>query len=206
MAQVIEYMYDHTRMPEVDWDREIARRFYIPISLGEPLTPELLTLKPDPIFIRSPQRGDLSDIFSIYGVWIMNSKVKQLIDYIDPGIHIFIPVKLRDKEINKSWSDYYILHVGQVIDAIVIEETSFRDGDGRKGFNVAPILSSLRGHTVLDGRLIAQKHLWRGGASKSGEAAAPFAEYLFCSDELAENLKSAGAEGWLFRPCKTKVA
>jgi hypothetical protein len=103
-----------------------------------------------------------------------------------------VPVNLRVKGTDKNWGQYYILHPGQIIDAVVIEETDFVDGRGRAGFELSPMLSSF-GDATLDSGLIAGRHLWLGAD-----------DHLFCSDDLFERITRTGIEGWRFRECKLK--
>jgi hypothetical protein len=85
---------------------------------------------------------------------------------------------------------------------VVIEGTDFLGGRGREGFDQEPTLSSF-GDTVLDGKLIEGRHLWRGARGRFGQVT-PFEVDLFCSDQLAEQVERAGIEGWHFLPCKVK--
>jgi hypothetical protein len=138
------------------------------------------------------------------GVWTVKDNVKKMIEELEPSVHTFIPVNLRVRRKDKDYGQYYLLYVGQSIDAIVIDETDFHDGHGRAGFEKSWVLSSLGGDTVLDGGLIEGRHLWRGGVGKLRGGGDPFASYLFCSDEFANRIKKSGVEGWQFRHCKTK--
>ncbi len=160
-------------------------------------------MTPDPYFVHPPDRGDMPEIFGEnVGVWTVKDNVKQIVEELEPGVHTFIPVNLRLRRKDKDYGQYYLLYVGQAIDAVVIEETNFRDGFGRVGFERSWVLNSLVGDTVLDRRLIEGRHLWHGGIGKWGGGGDPFASYLFCSDELKTRIKKAGVEGWRFRPCK----
>jgi hypothetical protein len=199
-AYIIEEIYDHTRLAGIDCPLEASVAFLHPIARGEPLTPELLALKPDPYYIEPPDKGDLPDMFDGKRVWTVSEKVKTIIEDLEPNVHTFMPVEPVSRRSKRTFGTYYLLYVGQTIDAVIIEDSKFRDGFGRAGFNEAPILSS----AVLDGRLIAGKHLWRGGIGKLGGGGDPFSGYVFCSDELADRLKAASAEGWLFEECDVK--
>jgi hypothetical protein len=199
-AYIIKGLYDHRRLAGIDCSLDVSQAFLHPIARGEPLTPELLGLKPDPYFIHLPERGDLPDMFDGKRVWTVSEKVKTIIDDLEPNVHTFIPVEPVSKRSKRTFGTYYLLYVGQAIDAVVIEESEFRDGPGRAGFDEAPVLIS----AVLDGRLIAGKHLWRGGLEKLGGGGDPFGAYRFCSDELKRRLEESSAEGWLFEPCEVK--
>lgn len=198
MPYIIEELLDHKRLAGIDCPLEVSRAFLHPIARGEPLTPELLSLKPRPYFVRLTKKGDLPDMFDAKRVWTVSEKVKNIIEELEPGIHTFIPVEPIVRRSGRRFGTYYLLYVGQVIDAVVIEESVFRDGEGRAGFNVAPVLT----RAVLNGPLIEGKHLWRGGLEKLGGGGDPFGSYRFCSDELKRRLEEAKAEGWLYKPCE----
>lgn len=201
MAYIIEELYDHKRLAGSDCTMEEYRAYLAPIARGEPLTPELLALRPDPYFISLPEKGDLPDMFDGKQVWTVSEKVKTIIEDVEPNVHTFIPVKPVSRRSKRTFGTYYLLYVGQAIDAVIIEESVFRGGRrGRAGFEAAPVLTS----AVLDGRLIAGKHLWRGGLEKLGGGGDPFGAYRFCSDELKRRLEESSAEGWQFEPCEVK--
>jgi hypothetical protein len=199
-AYIIKELYDHTRLAGIDYPLEVSVGFLHPIARGEPLTRELLALKPDPYYIELPEKGGLPDMFDGKRVWTVSEKVKKIIEELEPNVHTFIPVEPVSRHSKRTFGTYYLLYVGQIIDAVIIEESEFRDGAGRAGFNEAPVLSS----AVLDGRLIAGKHLWRGGLGKLGGGGDPFARYRFCSDELKRRLQDVSAEGWRFEECDVK--
>ena len=201
MPYIIEEPYDHKRFASSDCTMDEYRAFLAPIARGEPLTPELLAHKPDPYYIKPPKNGGLPDMFDAKQVWTVSEKVKAIIEDLEPGIHTFIPVEPIVRRSGRRFGTYYLLYVSQVIDAVVIEESTFRGGRrGRAGFNVAPVLT----RTVLDGRLIEGKHLWRGGLEKLGGGGDAFGSYRFCSEELKRRLEEAKAEGWLFEACEVR--
>lgn len=205
MAHVIDEVYDYKRLVGVRRTLDFAQRFYFALSRGEPLTPDLLALTPNPVLIEPPEKGGMPDMFGRKtGNWFVSEKVRAIIENLEPDIHTFIPVNLRSAIDDGDLGVYYILVIGQSVDAVVIDETSFRDGPGRAGFKKAPVLNTLVGDIVLDGRLISGRHLWRGGKTKLGGQGDPFWDYQFCSDDLASILKEAHLEGWQFHRCKIK--
>lgn len=203
MPYVISGNIASTRIVVTERTQEFFFQYYAKLGLGLPLTPELLALTPDPYFVTPPRKGGMPAIFGEnLGVWTVNDQVKQIIEELEPGIHTFIPVNLRVRDKETDYGQYYLLYIGQAIDAIVIDETNFRDGFGREGFQKSWVLNGLVGPTVLDPKLIEGRHLWRGGIGKIGGGGDPFYRYLFCSDELKKRIKSAKLEGWRFRECK----
>jgi uncharacterized protein DUF1629 len=207
MPYVISGSIDATRMVKREYSQEQFWNFYAPLLRGEELTPELLAQKPDPYIVKAPEKGGMPEVF---GEWTIKDSVRQIIEDLEPGVHTFIPVNLRVRGSDKDWGQYFFLYPGQVIDAIVIDETDFVEGRGRAGFGKL-VLDGMRsytlspfGDTVLDGRLIEGRQLWRGGRGKMGGGGDHFFNYLFCSDELAARIEQAGIEGWRFRRCKLK--
>lgn len=206
MPYWIQSGYDHTRMAAVDCDTDLFDSLWRPIWVGAPLSPEILARLPNPLVLNPPERGDLPDFVGAGGGangWILSEKARRLVVSLEPNVHTFIPVNLRVRGSDKSWGEYFLLYVGQAIDAVVREQTQFQGGFGQEGYNVSPLLDVLRPNIVLDRKLIAGKHLWRGGIGKIGGGGGAFWSELFCSDELAELFKTNNIEGWLFNtPCK----
>lgn len=204
MPSLIEGTIAASRIVVTERTEEFKRAYYIPMGLGMPLTPQLLALTPDPYFVKPPDKGDMPEIFGEQlRVWTVKDNVKQIIEELEPGVHTFIPVKLRVRGKDHCFGQYFLLYVGQAIDAVIIDETKFRDGLGRAGFERSSVLSAF-GDIVLDDRLSEGRHLLRGGIGKVGGGGDPFWTCLFCSDELKSRIKQAGIEGWRFRPCKLK--
>ncbi len=195
-----------TRSVDIDFDDDFFFEFYAPLARGEPLTDELLARTPSQIFVRPPERGAMPDMFGAnLGVWFVSERVRSVIEDLEPNIHAFIPVSLRVRGKSKAFTNFYILNIETAIDAVVIDETDFRDGHGRAGFEKAAVLNTLVGETVLDKRLIAGRHLWRGGRATLGGGGDRLFSYVFCSDDLAERLKSIGADGWRLRQCRSST-
>ena len=203
MPFVISGNINSNRIVDIERTLDFSKTFYRPLARGEELTTELLALKPNPFFVKGPAKGGMPEIFGEQlGVWTVKENVKQTIEKLEPGVHTFLPVNLRVRRSEKDWGQYFLLYPGQAIDAVVIDETDFAEGEGRVGFAVNSILSPF-GDTVLRRELIAERHLWRGARGRLGQSV-PFSNYLFCSDELAKRIKGAGIEGWRFRTCKLK--
>jgi hypothetical protein len=192
-----------TRIVVTESTEDFFFQYYAKLGLGLPLTPELLALTPDPYLVKPPRKGGMPAIFGEnLGVWTVNDDVKQIIEELEPGVHTFIPVNLRVRGKDTDYGGYYLLYLGQAIDAIVIDETNFRDGFGREGFQKSWVLNTLVGPTVLDPNPIEGRHLWRGGWGKIGGGGDPFARYVFCSDELKTRIRKTKLDGWRFWKCK----
>jgi hypothetical protein len=203
MPYVISGNSIEDRTVVIDPPLEIYRAFYGPIARGETLTPEILNLKPDPYYVQAPSRGNMPEIFGEeLGVWTVKDCVKNIIERLEPGVHSFIPINLRTKDLNKDYGSFYLLCPGQAINAIYIEETDFIDGRGRDAFERSPTLSPFGIVTLCDD-MIDGRHLWLAARGRFGKLT-PFEGYLFCSDDLEKCIKQADIEGWCFRRCELK--
>ena len=202
MPHVISGNIDDSRVVVIERTQEMFWDFFAPLARGQELTSELLTRKPDPLFVKGPDKGSMPEIFGfMLGPWIVEEKVRQIIEDLERNVHTFIPVNVRMKGSERNCGPYYVLYPGQAINAVVIEETDFAEGKGHAGLAISRVLSTF-GDTVLDPTLVAGRHLWRGARAKIGQSV-PFSHDLFCSDELAERITDAGVEGWRFRRCKS---
>jgi hypothetical protein len=121
MPYVISGTIEYTRMAGAVRLKEEAQDFYWPLARGEPLTPELLALEPDPYFVVPPKVGNMPEMFGeTLGDWTVKENVKEIIESLEPGIHTFLPVNLKVQGSEKDWGQYYLLYPGQVIDAVII--------------------------------------------------------------------------------------
>ena len=206
MPYWVQDIYDHTRMAAVDCDPELFDSLWRPIWVGSPLTPEILARLPNPLAVNPPERGDMPDFVGPGGGangWILSEKARRLLVSLEPNIHTFIPVNLQVRDSDRGWGGYFLLYVGQAIDAIIIDQTQFQGGFGVEGYKKKPSLSLLRPNIVLNRQKIAGKHLWRGGVGRIGGGGDPFWNKLFCSDELADLFRNNQFYGWLFdKPCR----
>jgi hypothetical protein len=181
--------------------------YWPPYLAGYPLTPELRSRLPKVMPIEGPKRRPMPDIFNLgFGGspndFIVNERVKDLIESLEPDVHTFTPVELLEEKRNQKYSGYYYLYVGQAIDAIVVDKSDFQGGFGAEGYANGPRLRLLGRNKVLDAKKIAGKHLWRGGKEKLGGGGDPNGGVLFCSDQLARIFKSNKVDGWVFdTPC-----
>lgn len=185
-------------------DKEIMKDFVMPISMGGPLTDEILEAKPDPFLV---ELGDESSkIPSMWGgdsghPWYVDDSVKSLLEELDPGVHGFIPINVRVVGGPPREHRFYILHCTAAIHAVVMKDTRFADGIGKFYPHSAQL--SERGPIVLNGNMIEGRHLWRGGIGKWGGGGDPLSGYYFCSDQLADRLQRL--KGTVrFIPCEVR--
>lgn len=205
MPYVISGTTASTRIVGVERTKDFYFSYYAPMARGEPLTADLIAKTPNPYYVFPPGRGEIPDIFGEkLGVWTVKDNVKQIIEFLEPNVHTFIPVNLRVRGSDHDYGQYYLLYVGKAVDAVVIDDTDFLAGHGREGFQKSWVLKRHGGSIVLEENFIFGLHLWRGGIGKRGGGGDPFAAYLFCSDEMKRKIVDANIEGWRFHACKTK--
>ena len=208
-AFLITSKMDLRRIVEAEFSEELFYDYLQAFGRGDPLTAALRAGTPEQILVTAPKRGDMPDIFGGFNwshVWVVSDKARRVIEDVEPDVHTFIPVNLRDETTGEDYGRYYLVYVGQAIDAIVIEESDFHGGHGREGFEKRRYLSeSPRDKRVLDEQLIAGRHLWRGGIRKKGGGGDPFGFCLFCSDVLADRIAAAGCNSLMrLLSCKIK--
>ena len=117
MPYLIVGPYNHKRIaraihpyPEFLWD------YWSPMALGQPLTPELLALTPDPIIVSLPDVGSLPEVFNHkLNVFIVSQRVKDTIEHLEPSVHTFIPVNLVSQKDRQPLGQAFILYIGNTI-------------------------------------------------------------------------------------------
>jgi hypothetical protein len=203
MAKVIMEEYRHTRQAILEMRPEDDKTFYRPLIWGQEETPQLLANMPSFIYVEPPEEGEMPDIFGNRYLWVLSEKAKELIENVEPSVHTFIPINLKVRGGDRHVGSYYILRCGNIIDAVVIEETEFLEGRGRAAFEKRHTLSP-GGGAVLERSKIEGKHLWRGGMARGHETreeTPPFLFDWFCSDTLAERIRSEELDYWDFVTC-----
>jgi hypothetical protein len=135
------------RSMHCSWDQfdpkksELNVALYRPILFGQPLTPEILSLVPDPYRIEGPPDKPVPDIFGdSLGPWHVSERVKDIIEDLEPGLHTLIPLNAVKEDVRGKKhpilpdnQKYFLLHTSRVIDAVVFEETDFQEGGSRSG-------------------------------------------------------------------------
>jgi hypothetical protein len=198
-------------LAEIFWKTRV-REDWQPYMLRYPLTPEMRSRLPATLPVECPRQGPTHDIFNLgHGGrpndFVVNDRVRRLIEGLEPGVHTFIPVTLQDVKNDRLLEGYFFLYVGQAIDAVIISRTEFMGGFGEEGFRKEPLLQGLSHTIVLDSAKIAGKHLWAGGQARLGGGGDPHACHLFCSDALAKTFKAEKVKGWVFdKHCKAEPA
>src|SRR5262245_59151390 len=191
------------RLAHPAFDTLVFDRFWRPVIAGSTLT-KAIESTPNPL--RIVRRGKLRDIFGTEGAWIVRREVKEIIEELEPGTHGFIPVTVKEDRSNKDLGEFFIIHITQALDAVVIEETNFAEGRGHLGFAKSKsCISHLIFEVTLDGDRVAGLHLWRGARGVLGTYT-PFSNAFFCSDALRDLMLTGGLYGVDFRKCRLKNA
>jgi hypothetical protein len=182
MPFLTHWVFDHLRgsAPRDCWE---LRNIFLPLAWGQPIDFEQLRKLPDPLVANRPKMGKMLDIFGEYAVtpWFVSSEVKKVIEALEPDVHTFLPVRL---EFPDAIETYFMLHVTQTIDAVIVEGTAFiKPLGGKKSMTIRE-----GGPCILRGDLVKGKHLWRGARPNFGYAPA-FGYDFFLSDEMKFELK-----------------
>ena len=202
MTYLLDGPYDHKRFAgAVDPYPEFLWEYWSPMGLGQPLTPDLLALTPNPLIIVPPKVGPLPEVFGDkLGVFIVSQRVREAIESLEPSVHTFIPVNLMSQKDNQPLGQAFILYIGTSIDAIDREKTLFLGGAGLEDF--AKDNTPRRHAIAIQSGLVEGKHLWRGGRGEVRKECDPFAWHRFCSDELKSKLEEIVGADLVFHHCK----
>jgi hypothetical protein len=128
------------------------------------------------------------------GPWFFSKSIKEFIESIEPGVHEFIPIDVQLSKERTVGETYYLLLLGQSIEAVNFEQTRFRKGFGSEGAIKSAYFVHPEGPCVLHAPRIQGKHLWRGVEH--------MALRYFCSDELGDYLLTHKARGWFLLKCE----
>lgn len=203
MPYLVETENVDSRSVKKEFEPEIDQRVMALITLGRNVTEEEVNSLPGTLLVSRPQAGAVPDIIGWnIGPFIVSQQVKDKIDELEPKVHEYAPIELRNKDgqrirgQNERETYYMILRPPQ-LDAIIVEKTDFNGGRGRAGFNgrELPSVNTAPGLVcTLDRTAIAGHHFWR--------APAPMAPTYFCSDELHDFIKARKLHGWSFHRCE----
>lgn len=159
------------------------------------LTLEELARVPKRLLVGKNSRGDVPAILGwSTGPFIVNERVREIIEELEPGVQQFLPITVRAKDgkaiKGKPELPYYIILQPPVLDCIDFERTTWGDhGTGFEAFQKYKRLSEGdKARITLRRSCIARHHFWR--------AADPLHYNFFCSDELRSRLRAEKLRGW----------
>ena len=179
----------------VAFNREQADSFWRPFYLAASLTPEIAQAAPRPLTTTELEGKRPPDIATWVGTWIVRENVKNVIEELEPGVHAFLQLNAITETSKKDLGVFYAVRIQQVVDAVVVDGTDYREGPGRKGWEKSDYKGiSILGTAALDPGKLGNQHLW-----KEHEG---FGAMTFCSDVFQERIKSIKARGWQFKRCR----
>ncbi|MDH4980805.1 DUF1629 domain-containing protein [Hyphomicrobium sp. D-2] len=143
---------------------------------------------PTGLRVGKPRKGATPHILGwSLGPWIVSTRVKEIIDELEPGVHTSIPLTLTAEKTGEPFDTYHLLLATPIVDALDADHTDWHRGEPAQG------LSSF-GRIALKGEAIAGRHLWK--------LPSPHIQKYFCSDELRTRLVSEKLDGWrMARKC-----
>ncbi len=128
----------------------------------------------------------IPDAFVVAGNLCVRSRVKLIVESVEPNCHQFFPIELFFKKGERIDGDFYLLNICTLLSSIIPEQSDFDkifreygEGDERKTFEFWMPRSRVGqpDHQVLQRSIVAGKHLWRESLTTNR---------LYFSDELHE--------------------
>lgn len=152
------------------------------------LTDSELARIPKLLLAGKNSRGDVPAILGwSMGPFIVNERVREIIEELEPGVQNFHPITVRAKDgkpiKGRKELQYFIILQPPVLDCIADDYTVHEAVQrcGLLGWD-EPI--------TLKGSAVAGHHFWR--------ATDPLHNNYFCSDELKRRLEAERLRGWAF--------
>ncbi|GAA0784631.1 imm11 family protein [Roseibium denhamense] len=184
MAYYLKLMgYSDRANPWFRWDNEDDYRQYgskaIGFSLGFWVDPRAF-----PETAQQARKKLVHDVFPMPRCNGVSQRFKDLVEEFEPGVHQFVPIKLRNKAGEAYEGNYYVFNCMVAFDALLVNEMD-RDWEyhnATDGPNLALFRTSLRDRIVVSSPRIAGKHLWTPlylGPDYMG---------VFCSDAFQKEL------------------
>ena len=174
------------------------------LTVGDVLSDELRKLLPTVVEVEmhSP-KAELTQMMTNGGdsEWFVHQVIKDWLEENEPGVHEFVPLKVRDAPTGEIIrDDYYLVLITERIKCLDEEKITWiipKDrGTGLERAQRSKYRADYDGkHKLyLHADLIEGRHLWRGMPDLAREM-------VFCSDELAAFVKAEGLRGWKLIKC-----
>jgi hypothetical protein len=142
-----------------------------------------------PNFLRLKKKRKLFDIMYIRNTLVVSGRFKNIVESLEPDIHKFIKVQVLICGTAVEDESYYILFVGQTINASVIDKSSIFERPARYGGGTVLYYEMIgEDYRCLRSEFVAGKHLWLDGMFF-------IFQHLYMSDELFEMYKERKITG-----------
>lgn len=168
------------------------------VSYGRPLGPADFEAWKGATFLvgqmsrRSKQPPDITGAGT---PWYFSKTVIDIITRLQPGPHDQFPVRFVDKRDGKDYGIHYAFYLPTYLDCIDVDLTQFNAGYGIEAARRSSFALRIGGKKpyVLKKKSITGWHIWRATREN--------ASLTFISDELHDQLRASGAEGWTYLRC-----
>jgi hypothetical protein len=136
----------------------------------------------------------LPDFLTILHQYVVSTRFKSIVEGLEPGMHQFIPIKVKTGSDPSEVCTYWIVNVLKVINAVLPSAEIARLREIGKIPTQEKLKRSLGpSYTFVDRNLVAGSHLWRTGyISTSAD--------LYFSEELMRQMEEAKLIGLKARP------
>ena len=125
-----------------------------------------------PRTIRWKKRGRLKDCVSFLDHFVLSTRVREMIEELEPGVHEFFRIEMENIKTGEIWPEpFWLLHVRNKIDSIDEDRTH-----------------SQRSQFVFRADAIKDVHLWKDSRNQ-------FRRDTFASDHFVSELERRGIEG-----------
>ena len=152
---------------------------------GYPANPE--TVPTEAQFLENPKK--IPSVMGSSGARLVDSKVKEAIEALEPGVHQFFPIRLLWKN-GELAEERWALNICQRIDSVDKEKSDIKIKKTKEGVISYMLPYGNKRKVVMIGQNIQSKHLWLDKYYTGNTA--------FLSDELMAAFKAAGVTGGQF--------
>lgn len=133
-----------------------------------------------PKFLPLKKKKKLLDIMYISNILVVSGRFKNIVESLEPYIHKFTKVQVLIGGSKIEDEPYYILFVGQTINATIIDRSSIFERPTRSGGETVFYYEMIEeDYRCLRSELVEGKHLWLDGMFFRNK-------HLYMSDELFE--------------------
>jgi hypothetical protein len=141
------------------------------------------------VSVREPSTKVLPDFLTVAGKYVASTRFKSIVEALEPGMHQFIPIKVRTGSDPSEVSTYWIVNVLTVINAVLPSDEVARLRELGKIPSREESKRSLGPlYVFIDRSLVAGSHLWRTDYISINTD-------LYFSEELMRQIEEAGLEG-----------